>query len=287
MNRFAIFAHYDRDNLVDQYVWYLLNSLKEAANFSLFVTTSEISSKDIADLKRICSTVIIRQNTGYDFASWKSGIQSIENIDDFDELILCNDSVYGPFYPLAPIFDAMSQRECDFWGMTDSYEIAYHLQSYFLVFKKKVIVSTAFKEFWESVHDEETKTEVIKRYEVGLTKHLLSAGFKATAYAPYSFSTLAVLRAKALWVLRHPSLALKALTTTGSRNVYTGYTTANPTHFFWKELIVKYKMPFLKVELLRDNPLGINISDWEEVIRSCSAYDVGLIKEHLNRVKSR
>ncbi len=62
-------------------------------------------------------------------------------------------------------------------------------------------------------------------------------------------------------------------------------TKANPTHYFWKELITKHRMPFLKVELLRDNPAGIDISGWEEVVKSCSNYNVDLIKRHLARVK--
>jgi rhamnosyltransferase len=169
--------------------------------------------------------------------------------------------------------------------MTDNYEIAYHLQSYFLVFKKRVIDSTAFKAFWDSVQIEQRKTEVIKKYEVGLTQQLLATGFRACAYAPYSFSSVEVLRAKANRALRQPRLGLKALNRTLRRKELADLARANPTHYFWRELITERKMPFMKVELLRDNPLGIDISDWEEVVSNNCKYDVNLIKRHLARIK--
>ena len=46
---------------------------------------------------------------------------------------------------------AVKNIKCDFWGITDSSEINYHLQSYFLVFKKNVIQSNTFKIFWDGV----------------------------------------------------------------------------------------------------------------------------------------
>jgi lipopolysaccharide biosynthesis protein len=44
-------------------------------------------------------------------------------------------------------------------------------------------------------------------------------------------------------------------------------------------------MPFLKVELLRDNPLRIKINNFEHVLVSHSDYDIAYIRSHLKRVK--
>jgi rhamnosyltransferase len=285
MNRLAVFAHYDKDDLVDQYVWYYLDNLKAVSDSIAFVTTSKIGQSDITTLKTICDKVIVRENIGYDFMSWRTGINSTGNIADFDELIICNDSVYGPLYPLDNIFDAMGKKDCDFWGMTDNYEIAYHLQSYFLVFKKSVINSEGFKDFWNGVTPERTKDEVIRKYELGLTESLMSAGFKPCAYAPIPPSIGRAIKVKAQSAFRRPSQTLKTLSRMLSKRGQVNYAGLNPTHFFWKELIVKYRMPFVKIDLLRDNRLNINIKGYEDIIRKYSNYDLDLIRKHLQRVK--
>ena len=51
----------------------------------------------------------------------------------------------------------------------------------------------------------------------------------------------------------------------------------NPTHFLWGTLIAM-GCPFLKRELLRDNPARIpGVLRWEKVVRSVSDYDPDLI----------
>jgi rhamnosyltransferase len=285
VNRLCIFAHYDKDDLLDEYAVYLLEHLKKVSGSVIFVSTSRVGGADIAQLETLCSKVILRENAGYDFASWQAGMKSVANIADFDELIICNDSAYGPFYPLSDIFNIMSQKDCDFWGMTDNYEIAYHLQSYFQVFKKGVINSEIFKNFWNGVKSESTKQEIIRKYEVDLTQSLMSAGFKPCAYASISPSIGRAVKARAIPALRRPLQTLRALSRMLSKRGQVNYRAVNPTHFFWKELIVKYSMPFLKIELLRDNPQEVNIKGWEDIIKQHSDYNLDLIRSHLDRVR--
>jgi lipopolysaccharide biosynthesis protein len=284
MNRLCIFAHYDRDNLVDEYVLYFLQNLKTVSNQIIFVTTSNIAKDEMAKIKRYCDKIIIRENQGYDFVSWQEGLKAISGNSDFDELVFCNDSVYGPLYPLPDVFDTMSSKNCDFWGITDSYEINYHLQSYFLVFKKNVIRSEIFQRFWNDVKTESSKNEVIKKYEVGITRAFISAGFKPQAYLPTSLLTSIILRIKIISVLKHPFNAVKlVLYNFIQKNM--DFRSINPTHFLWKDLIVKYKMPFLKIELLRDNPSKVDIRGYENIIKDHTSYDTSLIINHLSRTK--
>jgi lipopolysaccharide biosynthesis protein len=44
-------------------------------------------------------------------------------------------------------------------------------------------------------------------------------------------------------------------------------------------------MPFVKVELLRDNPMNMGIADYDTFIKSLSDYDTGYIKKHLERMR--
>lgn len=63
----------------------------------------------------------------------------------------------------------MQGRKCDFWGVTESNDIAWHLQSYVVVFMSSAIKSGVFKRFWESVCVYEDKETAIEKNEVGLS----------------------------------------------------------------------------------------------------------------------
>lgn len=346
VKKLCIFAHFDKDNIVDQYVLFYLREIRKVADRVVFVSTSSLAAETISALKPVCNAVLIRKNEGYDFASWKSALQS-ENPDDFDELILCNDSVYGPFFPLEQVFSEMKGKVCDFWGMTSNYDIAYHVQSYFLVFRKAVLSSDAFQQFWASLETQQSKKDVIKFGEIRLSQTLLKAGFRASTYTRYRLLlSLAIIFSfqfylaktgirirksiRVLWLhllrrrrkdhrrrglamliklailsvrsiisemkeasgkglykmfdfIRHPGRNLRRLGLWFEVRIKA----VNVTHFLWKQLVLHYKMPFIKVDLLRDNPMGVNINSYATVISRVSNYSVSMIADHLSRTRKR
>lgn len=308
LNRLCIFAHYDRDNIVDDYVYFYLKSLKPVCKKIVFVTTSVLKETAKNDLKKYSDSMIIRENRGYDFMSWRIGLDS-EALEDYDEILLCNDSVYGPLFPLEEAFGFMSTKDCDFWGMTESRQISYHLQSYFLVFRKPVILSPAFQAFWKDITIQKSKNALIRSYEVGLSSVLMKAGFKADAYVGYTpsiisrFRLMLYLCSSKIARMTASVSACKSKTKSdfGDEAARTALSVFpyklsekvksilkgenfNVTHLLWKELIVQQRMPFLKVELLRDNPMAVNIHDFERIIASCSDYDTNYITSHLERM---
>ena len=284
-NRAIVFVHYDKDDIIDEYVYKYLNELQKISSYLLFLSTSKLQDKDIKKLSTYCHDVIIRENVGYDFMSYKIGLEHF-NYKEFDEIVICNDSVYGPFYSLKQLFEKMSRSQCDFWGITDNTDISYHLQSYFLVFKKNVIQSKVFKEFWDSVAILDSKDDIIRKYEIGLTKILLASGFSSDIYTKFQptnrqivFTFLKKLTPMKIWN--------KLQDIVREKNQIKRVGKINNTHYFWKELLVCEKSPFIKIELLRDNPMKIDINNWEEVIYSISDYDTMLIRKHLTRMKSK
>lgn len=250
----CIFSHFDKDNMVDDYVIYHLQNLFEQGFDIVFVSTSEnLSEVEIEKIKSYCKDILVKENIGYDFGAWQTGIIYLENeIDSYESLLLCNDSVYAPLFPLNDIFQKM-QGKYDFWGITDSYEIHYHLQSYFMVFDKKIVSSDVFKNIWKTYKIYQIKRNIILHYELGVSQKLLKNGYLMGVYC--AFDKLDTLKVR------------------------------NASHYHWKELIEKFRCPILKVELLRDNPKNIDISKWEEFIKNKTDFEINLIKKHLNRVK--
>lgn len=279
MKRQVIFAHYDIDGLIDDYVVYYLQQLRLIANNIIVVSTAPLLPGETDKIKDL-ATVIVRENIGYDFYSWKTGLQQI-NLDDIDELVICNDSVYAPLYRLDEIFDLMSSTYY-FWGITDTSEHGYHLQSYFVVFTKPVISSQAFKDFWTDVEPVNGKMKIVQNYEVKLTEILVQAEFKCGTVDRY-------LRPK-LELRNHifyPPFIYKAIRSIISRfikNQPVRYFGNNPALYFGGHLI-KSGVPIVKVALLRDNPRHVDINDIKDIIETYTRYDYSLIENHLARVK--
>ena len=119
---------------------------------------------------------IVGKHGEYDFGSYKRGFQWANknlNLANYEELIFCNDSCYGPIYPFENTFDSMSHKNLDFWGITENsvgfvlnqkreFESGYikHIQSYFIVFKSQIFLANYFIEFIESIQKENLKNLV-------------------------------------------------------------------------------------------------------------------------------
>src|SRR4051794_2124549 len=181
--RVALFAHFDAEDQVKRYVTEYLVRLREVCDRIVFVTTSRLPERELDKVRPHVESVFVKDNTGFDFGMWQHGIERTD-LADADEIVLTNSSVFGPIYPLDPIFRRMSDDPCDFWGMTDNFEFRWHLQSYFLVFKREVARSEAFRRFFESVLPYRSKGPVVLGYEVGLTTFLVDSGFRPGAFAP-------------------------------------------------------------------------------------------------------
>ena len=91
--------------------------------------------------------IINRENKGYDFYGWKTGLEKYTRYKDHVGLLLANDSVIGPLFSISNIVSTLENCDADVIGMTDSFQFHPHLQSYFLYCKKNVVLSEEFLRF--------------------------------------------------------------------------------------------------------------------------------------------
>lgn len=254
--RITVFAHYDKDNIIDDYVINYLKGLKEVSESLIFVSDGELSDFEKSKLCGLADFVIAEKHGEYDFGSYKRGVLKVKEQNlTCEELILANDSCYGPLFSLKKVFDEMQECQCDFWGITENkYGIKgkeRHIQSYFLVFKTQILEDESFVQFFKNVSVEEFKNDVITKYEIGLSKMLFDKGFVGESY-----------------VKKYRKIG-------------------NATIYKWRELVQKRLSPFVKCSLLKlKNTERTTVSGWENVIDRCD-YDVNLIKNHLKRFDVR
>jgi glycosyltransferase involved in cell wall biosynthesis len=245
----TIFSHYDKDKLIDPYVLEYLMRLSKVSDIVFVSTSCDSSHEVLGKIKDIVNYVIIKENVGYDFGAWRTGIIHCQDrIACIDNLIICNDSVYGPMSKDFDPVNMLTERKLDAMAVTDSFEIQYHLQSYFITVNKLVLDSKQFKAFWLNMKIFEDKTTLILNHELGFTKMLLDIGAKIGAIAPASDI---------------------------------GY--ANNAHILWEKCLVEFDSNFIKIELLRDNPVGVNLDGYKETIKQNCSYPVKLIEYHLER----
>ena len=201
MKRLGIYAFFDHKGIVDDYVFYFLQCLKFHTERIIVVVNGNILPEYNAKLSDLGYSVVVRDNSGFDACAYRQAILSCDDLSSYDELILCNNSFFGPVYPLADVFDEMQKRELqsienqgislDFWGMTIhkasegcilGHKISEHVQSFFIVLKRKVFISEVFTKFFENLSPPKTFWEAVLFFEIEFTKQLSMAGFNYDAF---------------------------------------------------------------------------------------------------------
>ena len=106
--RACIYFIYDRDGIVDRYVVHQLEELRRKRGISSLRHQRKADSRrGISALERVADEVYVRENKGNDIGAYKAAIQYIgwEKLSSFDELVIMNNTCFGPVYPFQECFD--------------------------------------------------------------------------------------------------------------------------------------------------------------------------------------
>lgn len=201
-SRLGIFVFYDPQGIVDDYVVHLLRSFRPHFRRMVVVSNCRLDQTGKKRLLQYSDDLLIRENQGLDAAAYKAGLISFcgwEEVEAYDEVVLMNDTFFGPIGSFEDMFAEMSRRDLDFWGMSAGYhsidswnrmEKGYfpdHIQTFFAAFRKNMVCTEAFRSYWESYDD--TKNDfisVVTSHEVIMTKHFQDQGFRWEIYADTS-----------------------------------------------------------------------------------------------------
>lgn len=196
MRQLALFVHWDKNNIIEEYVVTYVRALSEIGIEVAFISNCQISVAELQKVKKFTTDIFTRENLGMDFGAWKYAHRKlgVERIQSYDELIFANDSCLAPMFPFSEMFQRMSSKPCDFWGVTrhsattiGSRAVPNHLQSYFLVLKNRVVKSRAFIDFMEQIDDQSNSyDDIIYNSEAQFTKTLCDAGFAYAVYLDYA-----------------------------------------------------------------------------------------------------
>ncbi len=193
MKRGCIYFFYDSAGIVDDYIVYLLDDLVQNIDELVIVCNGKLSDEGRQKLEKYSCEIIVRPNEGLDVWAYKAGLSYFgwSKIESFDELIMLNHTVMGPVYPFRETFDGMNERDVDFWGITkhkmskvDPYGInpygylPEHIQSHFMVYRKKLLCSKEFQKYWDEFREVQNYRDSVGYHESYFTKYFSDLGYK-------------------------------------------------------------------------------------------------------------
>lgn len=265
MKRLLLYVHFNKFDSLSSHVLYQLEQMRPLFSNVLFISNSQLNNQTIAELKqnKLIDDFIQRENSGFDFAAWRDGMLEIgfDELTSYDSVTVMNDTCFGPLWDLKDYYlNFESDHSVDFWGMTNNREtkksrhsqgFREHLQSYYMVFHKPVLLSSAFQDFWRNIKSYQDVQDVINHYETQVTTNLVDAGFNYKAI----------------------------FDTTGeeaSHLLHADFSYYHPT------AILQKRVPFLKVKAVDANqhitPYLLN------EIEKTSKYPVDLIVSHMSKI---
>jgi len=211
--RICLFAAYDGDGIVDDYVLEYLRDLALHADI-YYLADSPMQDVEMAKLDGLVKGAWGQRHGMYDFGSWSILARDLvgwDVIETYDEMVLANDSCYL-VHRLEETFKTMAERPCAWWGLQatkglystmhqnkipegaplsiadikrdhlDAYETDatydFLVGSYFLAFRKDVINDAGFRKLLDNVDEEANKLRIIRKYEIGLTRFLMGKGYE-------------------------------------------------------------------------------------------------------------
>ena len=187
MKRICLFAGYDSKNIIHDYVVYYLKELSTVSDI-YYMADNEISEEEKVKIAPYVKGAYGFNHKKYDFGSWQELIKIIgwEKILEYDELILANDSVFGPLYPMQNFFNKLEKdTEWDVCGIDRVYSEntnRLYCSSFFIVFKKNALSSGILQTVFNNIPDKVTYDYAVKELENPLMESFYKQGYNVKAF---------------------------------------------------------------------------------------------------------
>ena len=173
----AVFVYYEPDGRLSPSACRILEALKRHSVQVLLLCSHDLSSQQQQFFENTVNAVVRRDNQGFDFGSYKDGINYINGLDiQINRLLLLNDSVLYSSNGLDEFVsrmlaehDVVSAHEN--WGD----DRPQHLQSFALSISSHIFGAAPFQQFWSDYVPVSNRVHAIHSGEYGLSSVLLKA----------------------------------------------------------------------------------------------------------------
>jgi lipopolysaccharide biosynthesis protein len=268
----VIYAAFSPDGQPTPYAAEQVASYRELGFNTLVVDTSpHLSNARRAAWDRLATHWFQRANVGYDFTSYREGIEHLRATNAIEPgataVLLTNDSCFGPFEQMHDVFVRIRRDggpAKTVYAITDSYEFHHHLQSYWLYVPPDVLAVAL--EFFDEMRPLSGLDDAISFGELAFSRFLSERGCTLRALAPtaevvprfarFNGFALSLLEFGFRRLLRRPkySRATDAACLRHLLHRPSPFEGFNPTLGLGIRMVEAGLTPFVKRRLLRENP---------------------------------
>lgn len=200
--RLVVYVVYDRRGGVDEFVVHALKGLREHSTRILVVANGKLTDEGRRRLEPVSDEILVRKNDGFDIWAHREALHHVgPALADFDEVVLTNDTWFGPIRPYGPVLERMNATEADFWGMTDHAReepnpftgdgvLPYHLQSFWIAVRRSMFLSERWERYWRELPAMPSYFDAVLKHETIFTETFVEAGFTSgVAFASADYPT--------------------------------------------------------------------------------------------------
>lgn len=150
----------------------------------ILIINTNYPGEPIANLDSVSgvNALCVRDNKGFDFGAWSQVMRELD-LSTHENIVWVNDSIFGPVKIDAfnRMVDRMLGSSADFVGLTSNGLEMEHIQSFFLMFKRRLIVDPSFHQYVTNLWQLPSKSLVIEFYEIRMTQLIKDLGYRCEA----------------------------------------------------------------------------------------------------------
>lgn len=230
----------------------------EANNFfkDIILISTKLDKLEIKKIKNFAK-VIIRPNYGYDFYSYKIGIQELlssKKITSGTIFFVASSLFFVNPKKLLNFFKRKKNLDKKICGLSKSWEIEEHLQTDIFSIPVNYFEKKKFLNWWKKIKKYKKRSTIIGKYEIGFSKFLIKNDIEYDCFFKENIKD-------------YPNSLIKKLKNRIS-NIFFKVVKKhkkNPTHFYWQQILNKFGI--LKIDLIKFNPNRINLNDFNKIFK--------------------
>lgn len=198
-SRLALYVVYDPDSMLDTYRKFYIEKLLPFVDKFVCVVCGDLRKDDQKWLEKQGVELYIRDNRGLLTYAWIDGISYIgwDQISQYDQLLMLNDSFFGPVFDLRDFFAYVDSSEADFVGAIKNFPEKQltgagghkfkhgHLRGsicYFYVIKERLLRSSFFRRYWTSQPRVDSYFDQTFFNEFDFYDEVVDNGFRVDSY---------------------------------------------------------------------------------------------------------
>ena len=199
IKRIALYVIYDKDGLLDGFRKYYLQELRKVTDRIVAVVSGTLTPESRDELEKLADDIYVRENKGLLAGAWIDGLAYVgwDTLYQYDELLMLNDSFFGPFFPIEELFEKAEESDADFYGCMKNFEDKAFTNwgghpfkhgylrgsiCYFYIIKSRLLHSKAFKYYWTQKLNITCDWDTFFFAEMDFYDYVIDNGFRIDAY---------------------------------------------------------------------------------------------------------